>query len=160
MVPRTGVVTGPGCRVTLPACVRGPREHKWPQIRIEFEQALIRGARILHAVDIVNFQVVCGTWPESRLIDAMLYVVRHRQIWSMKNGGLIHVVPKARDPFCHKILIQSAPPLPARLLCELRKNRRPWPDCPDIRRAVRVLHKMVTSHTGVVWGVTRSEERR
>ncbi len=39
--------------------------------------AIMRRARILHAEDVVNLQMIRGALLEARLVDAVLHVVRH-----------------------------------------------------------------------------------
>ncbi len=122
MIPRAGVVAGPCGGIALPAGVGGAGQDKGPQIGIELEQAFECGAGILHAVDIMNFQVICRARPETWFVDAVLRSVRHGEIIGKKNRGLVHVVPKARNAFRQEILILGAPPLPGFLAGKVREN--------------------------------------
>ena len=62
----------------------------------------MRGARILHAEDVVNLQMICRALLEARLVDAVLHVVRHRLRGHVEDGGLIHVVPEAGNAILHE----------------------------------------------------------
>src|SRR5258708_19706433 len=89
----------------------------------------------------------CGSGPEARLVDAVLYIVRHRQVVGLKNAWLVHVIPKTGEAFRQELLVERTPPIPGFFLRELRKNRGAWPNRSDISRPFTILHKMVSGET-------------
>ena len=150
MIPRTGIVACPGDRESLASRVGRTGQDKRPQVRVDFQQALVGRPRILHAIDIVNFKMAGGARPKSRFVDPMLNAVRHRQVGGLKDRGLVHVVPKARDTFRHEVLVESAPPLPCLLSGEVRKDGESRPHSSYVRRAIRILNEMIPGRAGVI----------
>src|SRR5712691_10631862 len=126
MIPRGGIVSGPGSSVALSAGEGG--------------------ARVLHAVDVVHGAVV--------ELDAAIQPVdnfwRHGLAGALEHGGLIHIIPKARDPHAHKTFVQPSPPGPRVAAREFREDAFSGPDHAGVDRPVGVLEEMVTCHPGIV----------
>src|SRR5207248_761887 len=78
VVPRRAVVAGPCGSIPLTSGVTGARKDEWPLVRPEGKKTVIGGARILHAVDIVDLEMIRGALLEPGFGDAVLDVVRHR----------------------------------------------------------------------------------
>src|SRR5438270_13224200 len=146
MIPTRGVIAGPRGGVALSARITGSRQNEWAFIRIEFEQSFIRCARIFHTKHVMNFQVAGGTSAESRLMDAMLNIVRHSFTGHLENRRLVHIVPKAGHALRDKIFVKTAPPGSGFLACEIRKNRRAWPNRADKDGTVVIFYEMVTGN--------------
>src|SRR5580658_4004752 len=103
MVPVARVVTAPRGCVALAAGIAGARHHEGPHIRLELLEALEGSAAVLHAEDVVNFEMARCPRRESRLIDAMLHIVRHGLRWNLEERRLIHVVPEAGHAFAYEV---------------------------------------------------------
>ena len=69
MVPAAAVVAGPGSGIALAARIGGAREHEGAQYPGRALEAVVGGARVLHAVDIVNLAWVAvrGAKPGSSI---------------------------------------------------------------------------------------------
>src|SRR5690349_14247047 len=103
----------------MPSGKARTRHHKGPQIGFQFQQPLKGSARILHAVNVVNFQMIGDPWREPRLVDAMLRIVGHRLGWHEEDGWLIHVVPETGNALLHEIPVQGSPPVARTLAREI-----------------------------------------
>src|SRR5262249_40914763 len=97
MVPGGGVVSGPCGGVALASGVGGVRENEGALVGLDPEQALVGGASVLHAEDVVDLEVSGGAGFKAGLGDPMLDGVRHGLSGGLEDGGLVHVVPEAGD---------------------------------------------------------------
>src|SRR5712671_1537667 len=106
MIPHSYVVAGPGRRVALRTRISCARQDKWPFVRPQFQQTLLRSADILHSKYIVNRQVGQG----SSVVHAVAHIERHGFRGRQEYRRLIHIVPEARHAHIRKILVKTAPP--------------------------------------------------
>ncbi len=91
-----------------------------------------------------------GALVEAGLVDTMLNIVRHGFGWGLEHRGLIHVVPESGNTFVDECLVEPTPPLPCLCLGEVREDGGARPNRAHEGRAVRILHKVVAGHSGVV----------
>src|SRR3954469_4813525 len=97
MVPGGTVVARPCLCIALASGVRSAGEHKRPLVRRNLQQSFIRGARIFHAVNIVDLKMA-GTAPlETGLVNLVTDVTRNRLVRRAEDRRLIHVVPEPGD---------------------------------------------------------------
>src|ERR1700743_2381538 len=89
VIPGRRVVASPGNSIALAAGKAGARHHKGPLVGAQRKYTIMRGARVLHTVDVVNFRVPGRARSKARLIDAMLHVIRHGLGWIDKYGRLV-----------------------------------------------------------------------
>src|ERR1700686_838497 len=75
MIPGAAVVASPSGGVALTSGVGSARQNERTLVGRNLQQSFVSGARILHAINIVNLTMAGDALPESRLIDAMLNVV-------------------------------------------------------------------------------------
>src|SRR5437763_1460946 len=108
MVPRAAVVTRPAGGVTLRAGVSSAREHERPEVRTKLKHAVVGGAHVLHAENVVNLAMRCG----AAAVHAVDCVERHGLLGGPKDGRLVHVVPEAANPQANEFAIERSPPLP------------------------------------------------
>src|SRR5947199_5628222 len=95
MIPAAGVIAGPGGRVTLTSNICRARQHKRPLVWTKSEQAFIRGLGVQHAEHVVDLALCCFPRRLPGLFHAIDGVHAHRLPWSLKDGGLVHVIPEA-----------------------------------------------------------------
>ena len=98
MVPGSGVVAGPGCRIALRACESCAREHEGPHIRLEFEEAVVGGVHVSHAEDVVNLAMI-----GLPVIDVVNCVERHCFRRRHEHRRLVHVIPEAPHPILYEL---------------------------------------------------------
>ena len=77
VIPGAGIVAGPGDGVALTAGIAGAGHDEGAHVGLEFQQALIGAAAVLHAEDVVNLKMIGDAGCESRLFDAVLHIVGH-----------------------------------------------------------------------------------
>src|SRR5579862_7429870 len=157
MVPGRGIVAGPSEAVALSAGVSRASQHKRTLVRPQFQQALEGGSGILKSYDVVNFGVGCGAAQETRLVDAVNRIERHRHSRTAKDRGLVHVVPESGDTIMNKFAIESAPPLPSLRPRKIRKDGEARPHNADKLTAIGILHKMIARMAGVIRRVSLIE---
>src|SRR5215469_6304473 len=150
MVPTAAVVSGPGSRISLAACVSRAREYEGAHIGIELQQPFKCCARIFHTVDVVNLGMRGCASLESRLIDAMDNIERHGLIWAIEDRWLIHVIPKAGNAHVLEVSIECAPPRARLLLREVGEDAGTGPNDAGIDGAIRILYKVVAGNAAVI----------
>ena len=105
MVPGAGVVAGPGGSVALAAGVGGAREDEGTLVGRELAEAIEGGARVFHAVDIVDLGVCGGARSEVVAGDAVHDVERHGLVGRVEDRGLVHVVPETCDAVMNELAV-------------------------------------------------------
>ncbi len=150
MVPGRGVVAGPGDGVALASGIGGASHDEWAFVGIEFEHALVGAARVLHAVDIVDFGMCRSPGYKSGLLDAMDGSERHGLAGAVEDGGLVHVVPEAGEAVGDELLVERAPPGAGLLLGEVGKDAGAGPDDSGEDRAVGIVDEVVAGDASVV----------
>ena len=101
----------------------------------------------------MNLGVRGGAGGEARLFDAMDVIERHRLAGSVKDRGLVHVIPEAGNAILNELFVEAAPPVARLGAGEVRKDRRAGPDDADKLAAIRFLHEVVARLAGVVRGI-------
>ncbi len=153
MVPGGAVVSGPGGGVALATGVAGSGEDEGALIWGESEEAVVGGAGVLHAVDVVDLEVGGGAGLEAGSGDAVLDVVRHGFGGGVEDGGLVHVVPEAGDSVVEEVFVEGSPPLAGGVLGEVGEDGGAGPDGADEGGAVGIFDEVVACGAGVVGGV-------
>src|ERR1035441_8285947 len=105
----------------------------------------------------MNLKMICHPRSKSRLIDAVLYIVRHGLRRNQEHGRFIHIVPEPGYPLRDEIGIQRSPPFAGSLLGEIGKDCLAWPDHAHEGRTIRILDEMIdrkstrlnSSHLGI-----------
>ena len=150
MVPGGGIVSGPGEAVALSAGEGRAGKDEGTLVGAQLEQAVVGGAGILQSDDVVNLGVSRGAGGETGLLDAMNIVERHGLARSVKDRGLVHVIPESGDAVFNEVLVEAAPPVARLGAGEVRKDRRARPHDADELAAVGFLHEVVARLAGVV----------
>src|SRR3984957_14575550 len=150
MVPGAAVVTGPGLAIALAARIGSAGQNHRPLIRIQLLQALESGARVLHAVDVMDLGMRRHAFSESRFVNTVNDIQRHRPRWRVEYRRLVHVIPKPGNALLIKILIQSAEPGARLLLSKVREDAWTRPDITYIHGAIRVLDETIGGDSVVV----------
>ena len=150
MVPGGGVVAGPGDGVALASGIRGAGHDEGALVGIEFEDALVGAARVLHAVNIVDFGMCRSPGYKSGLVDAMNGGERHGLAGTVEDGGLVHVVPEAGEAVGDELLVVRAPPGARLLLGEVGEDAGAGPDDSGEDGAVGIVDEVVSGEAGVV----------
>src|SRR5215469_3088467 len=146
VIPSAAVVSGPGGSIALGAGKGRASENEGALPGLEFPQALVGGASVFHAVN-----VVCGAMVNAgAIIKAVDGVERHGLVRAEKDGGLIHVVPEAGDAHGDKILVKAAPPIAYTGQSKIREDAVAGPYFADENRAIGIFHKDVVLDAGVV----------
>src|SRR6187402_195437 len=153
VVPRGTVIARPGCSIALATGVARACQHEGTLIGSQREKALVGTAGVLHAVDVVDLRVGRSPLRKSRLVNTVLYVVRHGLARNTKDRRLVHIVPETGDAHGGEVLVERAPPCACRGLREVGKDRRPWPYLSNEGRTIRILHELVTSGAAVIGSV-------
>ncbi len=153
MVPGGGIVSRPGESVALSAGEGRAGQDERPLVRPQLEQAFVGGAGILQPDDVVNLGVSGGASGEARFFDAMDVIERHGLAGTVKDRGLVHVIPEAGDAILSEFFVETAPPLARLGAGEVGKDGRARPDDADEFAAIRLLHKMIARLAGVVGGI-------
>ena len=151
MVPVAGVVAGPGDGVALATGVAGARHDEGPQVGLQFEQAVVGGARVLHAEDVVDLEMGGGARREAGLVDAVLRVVGHGLRGTTEDGGLVHVVPEAGNALVDEIWSRAMPHQSRGCFArEVGEDGFAGPHDADIDGAVGILDEVVARGAFVV----------
>ena len=153
MVPGGAVVSGPGGGVALAPGVAGAGEDEGTDFGVEGEEAFVGAAGVLHAEDVVDFEVGGGAGFEAGFGDAVLDVVGHGFGGDVEDGGLVHVVPEACDAFIGELFVEGAPPFAGDLAGEVGEDGWAGPDDSGVGGAVWIFDEVVADGAGVVGGV-------
>src|SRR3954463_16466832 len=147
MIPGGSVVSRPGEAVALAASVGGARQHKRPLVRTQLEQSLVSRARIFQSDNVVDLGMRRGARGEARLLDAMHRIQRHRFVGTVKDRGLIHIVPEPGDPVLDKILVETAPPFARLRASEIGEHSGARPDRSYKLASIWILHEVIAGMT-------------
>src|SRR5258708_1147402 len=153
VIPGRGIISGPGKSVALPTRVCCAGEDEGTLVGTQLEKALVSAARILKSNDIVNFGMRRGASHEARLFDAVNGIQGHGFAWSVKDRGLVHIIPEAGNSILDELLVETPPPLTRAGAREVRKHRRAGPDDTYELAAIGVLYEMVARRTALIGGV-------
>ena len=153
MVPGGGVISGPGEPVALPTRESSAGEDEGTLVGAQLEKALVSGARILKSDDIVNLRVRGGASHEAGFFDAVNGIQGHGFAGSVKDRGLVHIIPEAGNAVLDELLVETAPPVARAGACEIRKDSRPGPDDTYELAAIGILHEVVPRRTALIGGM-------
>src|ERR1035438_6286689 len=93
MVPCCRVVPGPCGGVALSAGIRSAGEHEGPYIRFQCQLSIECRARVLHAVDVMEFAMRGRARNEAWLVDTMNSIVGDGQM-CIEDRRFVHIVPE------------------------------------------------------------------
>src|SRR6267154_678880 len=102
VIPGAAVIAGPGGCVALSAGIGGAGEYKGPLVGLQLAQAVVGGADIFPAVDVVDGAVI----ERAAIVEAMPRIERHGFVGALEKRGLVHVVPEAGDAHGDKIFVE------------------------------------------------------
>src|SRR5216684_12230 len=94
-----------------------------------------------------------GASQEAGFFDAVNGSQGHGFAGSVKDRGLVHIVPEAGNSVLDELLVETAPPLAPRGASEIGKDRRAGPDDTDKLAAIGILYEVVPRRTGVIGDV-------
>ena len=158
MVPGRTIVARPSRSIALSAGIGRPGHDEWPNAGAKRQHPLERGARIFHAVDIVDFRMRCSSVREIIAFDAVKVAVRHCMPGRVEYCRLVHVIPEARKTVGHEIFVKRTPPRPGRCAGEVGKDRRARPDRSNVDFSVRGMDKVISSGAAVVRRIILSRQ--
>ena len=146
MIPGAAVVARPGGGITLRPGEGRARKHEGALASLQFQQALVGGAGVFHAENVMSRTMIHG----GAVIQAMYGVEGHGFVGAGKDGRLIHVVPEAGGAHGNEILVQTSPPIAHASQSEIGEDAvtRPYFAC--VNRAVGVLHEHIVLDAGIV----------
>src|SRR5712672_580213 len=131
VVPGGGIISGPGKPVALPTREGGAGQDERTLVGPQLEQALVSTARILQSNDIVNLRVRGGASRKPRLFDPVNGIQRHGFAGSVKDRGLVHIIPESGNAVLDKFFVETAPPVTGTGAREIRKDRWAGPHDAD-----------------------------
>src|ERR1700683_5006250 len=111
MIPSARVVPSPSGGVALASGISRASQYEGPLIGVQLQEALKGTARVLHAEYVVNLTLVSCAGLEARLFNTIRHVEGNRLGGRLKNGRLVHVVPKASGSDGIEMFIKCPPPL-------------------------------------------------
>ncbi len=153
VVPCRSVVSRPCGGVPLAPGIAGAGKHEGSLIRPQRNKTVVGGARVLHAVDIVDLKMFRGAFLEAGFGNAVQDVVRHGFRRNVEDSRLIHVVPEASHAVVKKVFVERSPPLTGDLAGEVGEDRWAGPYRAGIDRAVGILNEVIASGARSIRGV-------